>query len=252
MPLSNVRNLFIALSGRKDLVTGSGADNGADAYINAGQDYLDAHQLTPKSISHYLKDVAIGAYKLEVANLRILHEVWVIDADGRTQLEPKTLNWLKTEYSEDLDDIDSGTPLYYCRDISGLAPQHAELTDSTYTTDFTYGHETIIFGNHWKKTNLLILPPPDAVVTIDVVGEFYSKTLPDTTTGKDATVYADQSYWTEVHPGLLVDAALMMLERSYRNTSGMIDWKNSIELTLQGIDFDLVSQDIAGVSAMEG
>lgn len=249
MGLSTVRASFVALSGRKDLVKGDGTDNGANAYINAGQDYLDAHQLTPKSISHYLKDIASGVYKLEVANLRILHEVWIINADGRTQLEEKTLNWIKTEYGEDFDDIETGTPLYYCRDVSGLSPQQAELTSDTYTTDFTYGHETIIFGNHWKKSNIIIMPPPDEVFTVDVVAEFYSKTLADNAVGES---YSDKSYWTEVHPGLLVDSALMMLERSYRNTSGMLDWKNSIELTLQGIDFDLVSQDIAGVSAMEG
>lgn len=249
MALLDVRKSFVALSGRYDLVKDGWKDNGADAYINAGQVYLDSHQLTAKSVSHYLKDLAAGTYKLEVSNLRILNEVWIINADGRTQLERKDLSWIKENYSKDLDDVESGTPLYYCQDISGLAPQQAELTAANYTTDFTYGHETIIFENHWKKGNILILPPPDELYTVDIIGEFYSKTLADNGVGES---YADKSYWTEVHANLLVDAALMMLERSYRNTAGVVDWKNSIDLTLQGIDFDLVSQEIAGVSAMEG
>lgn len=41
MNLGTVRAQFIKMSGRDDLVNSNGSDNGANFYINAGQEFLD-------------------------------------------------------------------------------------------------------------------------------------------------------------------------------------------------------------------
>jgi hypothetical protein len=43
-----------------------------------------------------------------------------------------------------------------------------------------------------------------------------------------------------------------MLEKFMRNTEGVKDWLGVIKAELQGIDFDMVEEDIADVNQMEG
>ena len=64
MTLLSVRQRFVDLSGRYDLVIDSinWANNGADFFIQAGQRWLDRSGIIPKSDSKYYKALAEGAW----------------------------------------------------------------------------------------------------------------------------------------------------------------------------------------------
>jgi hypothetical protein len=62
----------------------------------------------------------------------------------------------------------------------------------------------------------------------------------------------DTSYWTLEAPITLLFAALYQLEASYRNTEGVKDWLNVIDLDLDGLEKDRIAEEIMGVDQMEG
>jgi hypothetical protein len=86
------------------------------------------------------------------------------------------------------------------------------------------------------------MAPSDKAATITVVGQFKAKELDEND---------DQNFWSVHYPDLLIQAANYSLESFYRNTEGAKDWKNVMTDTLQGIDYNLVEEDISGINQME-
>lgn len=62
----------------------------------------------------------------------------------------------------------------------------------------------------------------------------------------------EESWWTVMYPEVSVLGALWALESFYRNTEGMRDQMNAINTILVGIDRDIVSEEIAGVTQIIG
>lgn len=244
MELLDIRTKFIEISGRFDLVvdTTDYADDGADFFIKAGQRYLDSKVNTHKSLARFQKDLTSGDYKLVFKHSRSIREVYASNADGKYELEKKTLTWLRNEYAEDFSEIDGNSPLYYAPAILGLSPEQDDLSDSTYTDEFTYDEEGIKFGDHYSYNGIIILPPVDETFTITVFGDFFSKPLTSDT---------DKNYWSVNYPDLLIYAAMYSLEKFYRNTEGMKDMMLAINDIMEGIDHDIVAQESSGINIME-
>ena len=81
---------------------------------------------------------------------------------------------------------------------------------------------------------MIFLPPTDTDYVIETIGSFYHA---------DLSANADENFWTNVSPDILINAALMQLEGSYRNTEGVKDWKNLIDLMAIDVEFDVVDQE---------
>lgn len=237
MALLAVRTLFEQLSGRADLVNADGSDNGANWYINKGQRWLDLHKLSPNQYGHYIDNISADGYYLAVSDCREIHEVWINDAEDRIKLEQKSVEWLKSEYSEVIADVDSGIPLYWAKaKVRGV-----EVTD--YQSLGTFLDYVVTETGNESAKAILIAPPTEEAVTVDVVGVFFSPTLSDDT---------DKSFWTENYDNILLMAALRQLEVFYRNTAGVQDWERAITQELEQLDFSEVEQETHNIKEMTG
>ena len=251
MTLIATREEFCRRSGRHSLCTdfagGDYTDNGADRFINAGQRYLDNKGSFLKAYAWLRKDIAINDYKLVFQDCQSIKEVWIQNADGRSQLDKMDLETLRNEYATAQGDMDSGTPVNYTPAVIGLAPGQATLTAAggaaPYTDEFTYDYEDLTFGDHWRFNGILFMPPTDVVFTVSVLGRWYSLRM---------STDAQMTFWTEVHEDILVLASLMMLERFYRNTQGVNDYKTEIIDSLNDIDKNVVEEEVQDLDQMEG
>jgi hypothetical protein len=249
MSLLAVRRDFAKLSGRHDLVTNFGAgtytDNGADFFLDSGQRMLDRKAGFLRAYAWYKKDVAVGSYKLIFQKSAVVKEVWVkCSGEDRYQLEKKDLEWLRTEYGDDYSALDQDAPLYYSPMPINLAPTQSALTGTTYTTEFTYDVEELSLptDDYNAYSGILFMPPVDQTYTVSVLGRFESKTL----TGDVKT------WWTEVHPDILILAGMWSLERFYRNSEGQRDYMLAINDAINDLDRDLVEQEVQDIDEMEG
>lgn len=244
MNLLEIRTKFIDLTGRFDLVvdTTSYEDNGANFFIEAGQRFIDSKINFPKSLARYQKDIAVDSILLTLQYARSIKEVWVTNSDGKYKLEKKTLTWLRSNYADTLADIDTGRPLYYSPAILGLSPEQAALTSGDYTDEFTYDADDLMFGSHYGYNGVVFMPPADEIYTMTVIAEFLSIVL---------SLDADTNYWSIMFPDVLVAAAMLALEKFYRNTEGVKDMTAVVMDSLLGIDKDMVEQEISEVNIME-
>jgi hypothetical protein len=61
-----------------------------------------------------------------------------------------------------------------------------------------------------------------------------------------------RSFWSEVHPNILLKASLKQLEMFYRNTEGVKDWDNALKDDIIPMDMDAAEEEAAGISQMGG
>lgn len=248
MLYSDIRKKFVELSGRYDLVDSIWNDAGADFFLNAGQMLLDDMITVPKSQGRYLEKVAIGTAIVKVLKGKSIEEVWITKADGsRYQLTKATLSELRSEYGEEISNIDKGDPIYFAP--VAMRPSPDTVTSTSLSTALDKA-DLLLNDTHYPYNGVLIMPPPAEAVTVAVVGTFYSPDLSAVLVGSTWT--QTQSYWTNIHPLCVLYAGLYVLETFYRNTEGAKDWMSALQLRLQGIDFNTAEQDAAGVNQMEG
>lgn len=241
---AQIKTLVIEMSGRQDLTeTMYTGVTKFDFFLNAALKLLDISQGTPESKRWLMKDIAIGDHTLQFQNARVIHEVWFANADGRYQLEKKTLKWIRSNYSDALADISTGMPLYYAVDVIHLAPQQQDLGEVLPPPgEFTYDYDNILFGASYGYNGIVWMPPTDEVYTVEVLADFYSLLTED----------GDSNYWSVQYPNVLVQAVLFAIEVFYRNTTGMNDYLNSLRPFLQGIDYNIAEQDAKDINEMEG
>jgi hypothetical protein len=187
-------------------------DNGADWFINNGVRWLDREQETLVEEKEWQVPFAINAYEIRATNFRALKEVWFTNSDGdKRVVYKKDWQYILDNYPK-LGSTTSGTPGYWA-----LAPTHRPGTQ--------YGE-----GPKITETPLYIMPPTDTAITVHLYGTFDEVELVEN---------ADVNFWSERHPDVLVHAALMSLEGFYRNSQGVADALNMIQLLLHGIDKDV-------------
>lgn len=237
MTLVELREQFVKLSGLYDLVvdTTDWKDNGADFYIQAGQNLLDRLRDTPKSSNTVFKELAAGEWYLTFSGCRSIQEVWINNATGRSELTKKDLPWLYQGFSSLISETGTGTPLYYC-------PARLRSTDPGDQTNLGTFFNYVKTGSDDLR-GILILGPPDEAIVVEVQGLFYSDAL---------AADANESYWTINWPETLIKAALYQVEVFNRNSEGMKDWMTAINADVEGIDKDVIQEEITTINQIRG
>lgn len=242
MTLVEIRQKFIEISGRFDLVTDttSWADNGADFFINAGQEWLDRIHDLPKAEGRVFRLTEAGDYGVTFQRCRAIKEVWCADTEKRWQLKPISMTELRKCYwNEPLSGITQSEPDVWCPAKLRKIPDRITLAD----LEAIVGYADVMVAEDYTYRGILFMPPADGVYQIEVFGQFYSPELTDDD---------HLSYWTEVHPLALVQAAMAMLEMSYRNTQGYRDAVGAANELVLGVGFDHIDEVSANVTRMEG
>lgn len=121
MPLSDIRTRFIESTGRKDFETNTAA---ALRFINDGLRWLNLQINTSKSTMRFHKDVIAGDFIFYLQFCRAIEGLCVMDGDGRTPMERRSLHWIRKHYAETYSSLDRGTPLYWAPAVIGLSPEH--------------------------------------------------------------------------------------------------------------------------------
>lgn len=251
MSLLNARTEFVSLTGRHDLVVDfAGADyddNGANWFINRGVEYLDLIMPNPKSEREYKVDLAADAYVLTIERCIAVHEVWAANADGRHLLEEKTEKWMKDSYPTPYTTYTGALPKYWVHAKSELSPDLKALRSDTYDTQFTFDYQDTLFHTdgtpHYNKFRIIVMPPADEIYTMTVKGRFFAEAL---------SADADENYWTYVHEDLVVLAAAMVMERTFRNFTGVKEYREEIMDKLSLIDSGIVDEESHNATEMEG
>lgn len=237
MNLLDIRKQFVKLSGRYDLVvdTTNFVDNGADFYINAGQNMLDRLSIIKENEIPLYLDLKQGEFSLVFPNrcLSIL-EVWVNNGEERTQLTKSDLRGLKATYSDLVSEIDQGPPLYYVP----ASIRMAEAADQNTLGEFLNISERL---SDYDGRGIIIAPPVDEDYTVEIFGRFFQNELDDDEA---------ESYWTLFAPEMLIKAALYQV---YSLSGRSSDAKRIMEtLTFETISLDMlgVEEDISELDTM--
>lgn len=239
MNLLEIREWFRRESGRHDLVKDDGSNNGADAYINAGQRYLDRLVEFKKSQGRQFVEVSAGTYSVQINTARVIETVWVMNTDSRTELDPLTINEASTKYPQPFPDIGQGRPIYWYAGQARIVPE----SDRNDGGQGIASYQDIIYGPHYDLDMVTFLPPPDGDYTIEVRGKFYSPKLVNDT---------DLSEWSVSHDQVLVLAALRAVEIFQRNTQGVRDWEDAIVRELGPFENDFILEETYKMSQMQG
>ena len=246
MSLLAVRDQFLKQSGRYDLGTitdgaTEGTDNGADWYINAGQRILDRRIPANGLRAKRVQSLSIGDYIGIVSQAKVIESVWLVKSDGSlSELIRKKFRDIRNYYGETVSVMDSGTPLYWTP-ATVKVDSKLKIDDLSNITIDDMGDFTI--GQSDAANGILIVPPTDTAVTLEIIGKFFSASL---------TANADSSLWTESYPEILVMAGQYQLEVAHRNTEGAKDWMASIDLALTEIDMSDVAFDSEHINQMGG
>lgn len=241
MNLLQLRQQLRSISGRFDLVNEDSSDNGANFFINSGQRHLDRLDTNQKSFGVCYRICEPNSYSVSFPYCRAVKEVWAATATAKWQLEKKNLADLIAGYFTTLPSgIDSGSPLYYAPTITRAVPEISIVGADTFG-DFSE-YVDVISENHFAYNCVLIAPPTDENLLIEIKGLFYTGELVNDT---------DKSYWSEVHPDILIMAAMRHIEIINRNTQGVNDWTRSIMTEISNIGKDLVEEEIAEVTQIE-
>jgi len=221
MTLLEIRQKFIALSGRLDLATTTDrsydTDAGADYFIGAAVRWLDRQRDVPQQDAVWKASLAIDEYYVDIEGARAIKSVWMVDSDGaREKLHKSTYEEIQQDYPE-LGAEDSGTPEDWCRQIVRSAPGQ-------------WGD-----GGKEETTRVLIMPPTEEAIDIEVQGVFASRSL---------TQNDDVCWWSVNFPETLVSASLMILEQSYRNAQGAEDYRRAAMDGVEAVDHDEVEEGL--------
>lgn len=239
MPLVDVRRNFITYSGRYDLIVNrtTYADNGADFYIHAGQQYLDTLATMFKSESKYYYPLVPSSWYILVPDARVVEEVYVSTSTGaKHELRKLSLEEFRSKHTAPITNSNSQCSEYFAVANLRTTPQ---VPGQITIGDFT----PAVLGNEHTNLGVLLSPPVGAETSAEVVGKFYQPKL---------AVDSDVNFWSEMYPQILVMSACRQLEISYRNTVGVKDWETSIKSELLGLELDYADQESTGIRKFAG
>lgn len=231
MDLVSIRQKFCEISGRYDLVVDvtDWADNGADYFIQQGQDMIERlSAIVPETEGRIWETIAIGSYYLTFQKrTRVIKEVWANNDEERFRLEKISWEDLKEYYSDISSGIENGDPAYYC----SAKLREVDATDKDATGTFL----NCTLANSKDFRGLLILPPVDEAYDIEVVGNFYQELLEED---------VDENFWTIEHPGVLVKAAIYQCQLTYKSKRKLDSLLDSIKDDITEISKDVVEESL--------
>jgi hypothetical protein len=208
------------------VAVGEYVDRGADEVINEGQRYLDLLAGNPRAVARFQKDMAAGECFIEMKDALAVTEVWLCDGEARIRLERFSATKMRREYPQPTTLTDRGLPQVFCDNAIALSPELAGLTGENFGTQFTNESEGLHWGGGWTKRGLWLMPPPDRTYTVIVIGQFRAPAL---------VLDADESYWTEEQPEMLVWAARYILSARTMDADGGAYWADLILGQLRGM-----------------
>lgn len=214
MTLLEIRTEFVRQTGRFDLVIdppGDMDDNGANFFINAGQKYLDLIADIAATAQIVEVPLAAGEFQISVPGFRVIQEVRVRDSNNTEwTLEPMRLPDLHDEYG-----VEGGFAAGDRDAPAVFAPVPVRSSTPTVPTETYRG--------------IIVQPAPESDMTLLLGGMVWSPTL---------TADADISFWSELHPDLLVQAAMYKMEQFYRNTQGANDHQAALREMITLLNHD--------------
>ena len=244
MNLLQIRQWLVKESGRYELVidTTDWADNGADNYIYAGQRLLDDLQNTTHTSGTNMQRLVSGNRHVLFGACKSVQQVFVIDptTDKKWELD-REIRTYPRQYANTDDvypEVDLGPPVTY-EAVNMRAAPEAEMTGDI---DVPADYMQFVEAPHLYN-GLLFYPVADQDYIIETHGQFYSPQL---------MLDEDENYWSLRYPHALVMAAQCVMEMFSRNTEGVKDWMGSLKIILDGIDRNLVADEIAYITKMEG
>lgn len=235
MNLLDVRKHFRTLSGRYDLVDDdvSGTTN---FLINQACRYLDRITEMQKTWGVHFVEMQVDDFKVSIPYCRAIKEVWLATSTERWQLEKKKLQDLIYDYLSSAPT--SGVPLYYSPTLTKRIPEGVDISAfSSYmnymdtSTDLDHNHNAIV-----------ILPPTNEELLVEVRGFFYSKELVND---------SDENYWTVVHPLTLLKATIRELDIFNQNQGKTKLWNEALATEIENINKDLIEELVAETDQME-
>lgn len=241
MNLLTFRNFFRDQSGRFDLVSPTGADLGnANTIINEAVKFLDRKIDFHESVGRSFHVVAAGSFYVLFQTCRSIKEVWGYESgQGRWQLEKKTMEDLRAEYTEMWTALDRSFPSYYTPAFIRPIPDTQKMTALQFGA--IAGNADIVVATDYDFNGVLFVPPPSSQITIEVWGRFYSSELSGDT---------DENFWTVRHPLLLYKSVMRQLEIIARNTQGKRDWDEAIGEELMDIDKDVADEEMTEIDEL--
>ena len=237
MNLKELRTQFVKISGRYDLVVDQTdwADNGADFYIQGGQNFLDRLRDVPKALNSVFRELAAGEWYVTFSRCRAIHKIYVNNTEGRSELEKKAMSWLYAKYSGTIASTDQGTPLYYC---GARLRSTDEIDRDSLGVFFNYAEDASS-----ELRGILIFGAPDEKIVVEIQGLFYSDEL---------TADVSTSYWTLNYPETLIKATMLQIAMFQRDHRDAKDWMAAVTNDLDGIDRDGVDELVSDINQIRG
>jgi len=231
--------MFVKLTGRYDLVvdTTDWADNGADYFIQAGQNMIESLVGDlPESEGRIWETISSGEHFVNFQQrCRMILQVWANDSENRIELVKKSWTELKEIYTSILADTDSGSPLYYC------PAKLREISTTGKNGTGVFFNNSLAISTDFR--GIVIMPPVDEDHDIEIFGKFYQPVL---------AADDQENYWTITHPNILIKAATYQNELFYRNRQALKTLYDSVMLDLSEIDKDAVEESMSGVNQIKG
>lgn len=114
---------------------------------------------------------------------------------------------------------------------------------STGFSDFTFDLDDVVYGDTFDIGAIMWMPPADTVYTLSILAHFRERSLINS---------SDKNFWSDQFEEILITASLMMLERFYRNTEGVNDYKRELTDDLRTVGFEVIEEEISGINQMQG
>lgn len=236
MNLLEVRNKFVELSGRHDLVVDT-VDAGANFFLQAGQNMIE--RLVgdlPESEGRLWTTISSGEYFVNFQQrCRMIFEVWANNSTARIPVVKKSWKDLKDLYNSPLSDITSKYPLYYCP----AKLREIDATDQNATGVFF--NNTLAVSADFR--GIVIMPPADVDYDIEIFGKFLQNEL---------LLNTDENFWTITYPEILIRAAMYQMELSYRGRQAVGRLLESLMMEISEIDKDSVEESSANFNQIIG
>lgn len=243
MNLQQIRRQFVETSGRYDLVSEDGTDNGANFFINAGVRFLE-RQGDFETGQIYTTNIALAAN----ANSFIVQNCWDVLSVGM-RVDNNSIVYLTRMMSAYTFKNMFGT----CIHIEGCAPytfftepvreiglatkaaKDISLSVELFTSTEASYKDTI------SGTKISLTPVPTQSLNLVVKGHFTTPPL---------TQDSDTNIWSDDYPDLLLKASLYELEVFYRNSEGAKDWLEAVQIDMRSIEQQQILSYIRGKDTM--
>lgn len=230
MILSEMRTKFKEATGILQLT-----DPQVDYYLDAGERWVDdrsgiTRQLNSALAGSNALSMAIDAYEVTVVRPKRIDAILWYNSDGKYGTPLEYLTYVRfREVYEDIADETAGTPVHWTwnQSAAGGSP-----------------------GRNHYDIPLLIGPPTDEAITIEVVGKFFPVDFNEVDDPADDG--AASSVWSKEYPSLVQMAAKYHLELEYENVTGANLLLAHLHEGMMGPDHTAATMEDPGWQEMQG